>query len=352
MVGRAERLVYAVSQTARVSWYFGQYALAARMSGPRVPRERRPVGLRIPDTREVLAELRKLLIRDWRNIEAGYYRLPHDLIERPDRILADARRFFRDLPSVDRRRRERANAEVFHNPPPGANGLPRYYVQNFHYQTDGYLSEHSAKLYDHQVEVLFGGGADAMRRQALVPIHHHLRTRKVTESRLLDVATGTGRFLTFVKDNYPRLDVTALDLSHDYLSEARRRLRPWSRSRFVQAPAEAMPIGDAGIDIVTCIYLFHELPRKIRATVAREIFRVLKPGGILVFIDSLQTGDRPSFDGLLDLFPVAFHEPYYADYVKQDLEGLFRDVGFVPTSGTLAFMSKVLVLRKPELGEG
>ena len=51
-----------------------------------------------------------------------------------------------------------------------ANGLPRYYQQNFHFQTDGYLSDHSARLYDFQVESLFAGTADVMRRRAYVPI--------------------------------------------------------------------------------------------------------------------------------------------------------------------------------------
>lgn len=347
LVGPAGRLAYAAAQAARVAWFFGQYALAARISGPNVPRARRPPGLRVPDTRGILAELRALMERDLANIEAGCYRLPHDLIPSPARVVADAAAFFRDLPEVTRRRRAQIGTEVRANPPPGSEALPAYYRQNFHFQTDGYLSERSARLYDHQVEVLFGGGADAMRRQALVPVFEHLRTRTVADCRLLDVAAGTGRFLTFVKDNWPRLDVTALDLSHAYLAEARRNLAPWARtSRTVQAAAEALPFPDASQDIVTCIYLFHELPRAVRARVAAEWARVLKPGGIVVFVDSLQTGDNPVMDGLLELFPIAFHEPFYADYAGQDLRALFAGTGLAVASETPAFMSKVMVLEK------
>ena len=49
-------------------------------------------------------------------------------------------------------------------------GYPNYYVQNFHHQTGGYLSDLSANLYDLQVEILFGGSADAMRRRILAPL--------------------------------------------------------------------------------------------------------------------------------------------------------------------------------------
>ena len=47
--------------------------------------------------------------------------------------------------------------------------LLNYYLQNFHYQTDGYLSDLSANLYDLQVEILFNGAADAMRRRIITP---------------------------------------------------------------------------------------------------------------------------------------------------------------------------------------
>src|SRR3546814_10641211 len=104
------------------------------------------------------------------------------------------RRFFRDLARVDRRRQARGVDEVFRRR--DAQGrYPRYYLQNFHYQTDGYLSAQSAALYDYQVEILFSGGADAMRRQALVPLGDWLDGRRHGEVRLLDIGCGTGRSL-------------------------------------------------------------------------------------------------------------------------------------------------------------
>jgi SAM-dependent methyltransferase len=98
---------------------------------------------------------------------------------------------------------------------------------------------------------------------------------------------------------------------------------------------------------VTCIYLFHELPRPIRARVTREMARVLRPGGLLLFVDSLQLGDEPAFDGLLDLFPAAYHEPYYADYVRQDVAGLFAEAGLERVSKARAHMSTVVAAAKP-----
>jgi ubiquinone/menaquinone biosynthesis C-methylase UbiE len=347
MLSPLERVAYTLGQGARVAWFAGQSLLAARLGGPAVPPGRRSAIGPLPDRRMMRAELRALFERDLANIAAGHYRMPRDLVPPPVPAVRAAARFFRDLPQVARRRRDGEGSEAFRAPPPGTPRLPRYYMQNFHFQTDGWLSGDSARLYDHQVEVLFAGGADAMRRQALVPIHRELLSLPSAGRRLLDVASGTGRFLGFVKDNWPVLPVTALDLSAPYLDVARRTLRGRRDVTVVVAPAEAMPFADASQDIVTCIFLFHELPRRIRDRVMGEIARVLRPGGLFVLLDSLQRGDRPGLDGLLDLFPVAFHEPYFADYVEQDLTALATTHGLAVEETTTAYLSKVTTFRKP-----
>ena len=147
-----------------------------------------------------------------------------------------------------------------------------------------------------------------------------------------------------MKRNHPRLAVTGLDLSAPYLAVAGRRLAPWSRVQLIEAAAEAMPLPAAGFDIVSCLYLFHELPARVRRAVIAEIRRVLKPGGRLILVDSLQPGDEPDYDALLDYFPFAFHEPYYAGYLTEDLDRLMRP-GFIPVQRSLAYFSKVVTYR-------
>ena len=335
------RTAYRLSQNLRLGWFSAQYALSRRFT-EKIPL---PEHLKaaMPSSRQLAADRQQLFDRDLRNIEAGYYRLPHDLIENPAEALRQSLAYFADLPNVNRRRRGEADTALSGDE---AERFPDYYRRAFHHQSDGYLSERSARLYDYQVEVLFGGAADAMRRQALVPIHHFLRDRRIAACRLVDIACGTGRFLTFVKDNYPRLAVTALDVSPYYLDEARRNLRPWSRIEFVAAAIETEPLPAASHDIATCIYLFHELPPAVHEGAARAIARILKPGGMLILVDSLQIGDRPDYDALLESFPLAFHEPYYDDYLRRDLSALFRRAGLTVEQIDLAYLSRVMVLRK------
>lgn len=337
------RFTYSASQSARVAWYLAHYAAA--FEGQRRVMPAVKTAHPLPDRATIRRALSALFEQDWRNIEAGLYALPHDLLPDPRSLARRSRAFLADVPRVARRRAAAGVTEV------RAQGrearYPAYYLQNFHFQTDGYLSTESARLYDFQVETLFSGAGDAMRRQALVPMAAALRGRDQRACALLDVACGTGRFLSFVKDTYPRLCVTGLDLSGAYLSEARRLLAPWRGVDLVQANAETLPLPDRSQDIVTCIFLFHELPPKIRHDVAREMVRVLKPGGLIVVVDSLQTGDVPALDGLLDAFPEGFHEPFYRSYLTMDLAGLFAAAGCCYRGMTPAYLAKTLVFEGP-----
>ncbi|MGE0725014.1 MAG: methyltransferase domain-containing protein, partial [Alphaproteobacteria bacterium] len=186
------------------------------------------------------------------------------------------------------------------------------------------------------------------RRAALPPIGEALAGAG-RDAVLLDVACGTGRFLAMVKDNWPRLRVVGIDLSAAYLGRARRALAPWRAAALVQASGERLPLADASIDVATCVYLLHELPPAVRAAVLAEFARVLKPGGRLVLVDSIQHGDVPAFDPLLDRFPRAFHEPYFASYLDADLPALLAGAGLRPSGADRRFLSKMVVSDKPSL---
>ena len=75
--------------------------------------------------------------------------------------------------------------------------------------------------------------------------------------------------------------------------------------------------------------------------------RVLRPGGAAIFIDSIQLGDVPDYDALVEYFPRAVHEPYYAQYAREDLGALFADAGLTLEESRIAYFSKLMTFRKP-----
>jgi ubiquinone/menaquinone biosynthesis C-methylase UbiE len=347
----ATRVAYGVRQLPRVAWYVG-HSLAVRRLSEEVRRQdarkSRPRALThapVPDRRRLYADMALLLQQDLANVEAGIYPLPADhdgsLLTRLHR----SRLFFEDLPEIHRRRESNAHSEVLSE---GTNGKrPRYYLQNFHFQSGGWMTDDSAERYDTQVEVLFNGTGNAMRRHALPQLHEVFSGRDQRKLRLLDIGCGTGRFLDFLKQAWPRLPALGLDLSEPYIRHAKRHLRRWSKMNFAVGNAESLPLPDASQDAVTGIFLFHELPPKVRRIVFRECARVLKPGGRLVLVDSLQRGDRPDYEGLLELFPQNYHEPYYESYSTENFGALATSCGLTPIRDVQTFVSKVMVFDRP-----
>jgi ubiquinone/menaquinone biosynthesis C-methylase UbiE len=259
-------------------------------------------------------------------------------------LIERSRLFFEDLPEVHRRRESGQHRQVLSEDTRGKR--PGYYLQNFHFQSGGWMTEDSAQRYDTQVEVLFYGTANAIRRQALPPLHEHFAGRDQRRLRLIDVGCGTGRFLDCCKQVWPRLPVLGLDMSEAYVAEARRHLRQWCWIDFVVANGEAIPVESASQDAVTSIFTFHELPPKVRRIVFGEFARVLKPGGRLVVVDSLQIGDEPDYDGLLELFPQNYHEPYYGSYIEENFGAIAVECGLTHIRDVKAFVSKVMVFDK------
>jgi ubiquinone/menaquinone biosynthesis C-methylase UbiE len=346
----ATRVAYGASQLPRFAWYVGHNLVMRRLSelarrNGQSARPRARANAPTPDRRRLYADMAKLFRQDLANVEAGIYPLPHDHDGSLPALLYRSRLFFADLPEVHRRRESRGHDEVLSETIRGRR--PRYYLQNFHYQSGGWLTRESAQRYDTQVEVLFHGTANATRRQALLPLHEVFAGRDQRRLRLLDVGCGTGRFLDFAKQVWPRLPVVGVDMSEAYLAEARRHLRRWGWIDCLVAKGEALPLPDASQDAATSIFMFHELPPPVRRAVFAEMARVLKPGGRLVILDSLQLGDEPDYDGMLELFPQNYHEPYYAGYIREDFRAMAAACGLTHVRAVNVFVSKVMVFDKP-----
>jgi ubiquinone/menaquinone biosynthesis C-methylase UbiE len=313
--------------------------------------------------------------QDYKQIESGAYREPWDMQlnhrqSSPIQVLTQTGRFIQEaIGTLGRRRRgEQKDKDIWiSNDSTTTSMYPDYYRTAFHYQTDGWMSRKSADVYETSTETLFLGRQDAMQRTSLKPLIDLSRKLKSEgrPMRILEVACGTGRFMTFVRDNLPLdTEYTGIDLSPFYLDAARENDQYWRKTRkaeekrknndqgdipparFVQAQAESLPFEDESYDAVLCVYLFHEVPRNVRARAAAEMARVVRPGGTVVLTDSIQQGDRPILDQGLANFE-KMNEPHYLDYCGDNLPELFERAGLKPKAKAMRSTTKSLSFTKP-----
>ncbi|MDJ0734749.1 MAG: methyltransferase domain-containing protein [Nostocaceae cyanobacterium] len=299
---------------------------------------------------KVQTRLNQLLETDWKDAEGGVY--PQSLLF--DHPWSDFLRYYPlvwlDLPQVwersTKKRYQEFSADI------ETDGYPSYYLQNFHHQTDGYLSDMSANLYDLQVEILFGGAADAMRRRILAPLKGGLKIFadvSPRQIRILDVACGTGRTLKMIRAALPQSSLFGCDLSPAYLRKANELLSqiPGELPQLMQANAEELPYLDNYFHGVTCVFMFHELPATARQRVIEAAFRVTKPGGIFIICDSIQKSDSKDLMPMMENFQELFHEPYYRHYITDDLGERLQKAGFENIETQVHFVSKYLIAHKP-----
>ena len=201
-----------------------------------------------PIDKELIKEVRLSMARlekiDWQEAEAGIYP-KSQLFEAP--WFEWAKKYplvWLDMPQTWERRKKNKTRDL----PRDVNekDYPNYYLQNFHHQTDGYLSKHSAEIYDLQVEILFNGTADSMRRRILAPLKKGLKeyiSKGSKKIKVLDIATGTGRTLQQIQSALPEIELYGLDLSGSYLKQASKYLssRNGELVQLTKGNAENMP---------------------------------------------------------------------------------------------------------------
>lgn len=290
----------------------------------------------------------ELIRRDTENILNGIYPVEVLLPENPIRHLLRLPEIFREGVAMTRRRAHRSAHEFSDEAQDLLDSLPDYYQRNFHFQGDGYLSERSARLYDHQVEILFAGAGDLMRRLIIPALRRRFGFGDGSGLSFLELGAGTGRATRFVRLAFPKAKIVSVDLSGPYLKQAQANLKRYCRHDFVEGDAARTPFLSESFDAVYSVFLFHELPFDERVKVLNESLRVLKPHGFIGMVDSIQYGDGAELNRALERFPIEFHEPFYRNYVTHSMEEVFSDAGVKSLEVDTGFFSKVLYGRKDQ----
>lgn len=146
-----------------------------------------------------------------------------------------------------------------------------------------------------QVEQMFdniSGNYDGLNRVITFGIDQKWRKRVVKHvvnsnpNSVLDIATGTGDLaISFSKFDIPK--IVGFDLSEGMLSIARKKIVKnvaAQRIEFIQGDSEKMPFEDASFDAITVAFGVRNF--EALEIGLSEIYRVLKPSGIFVVLET------------------------------------------------------------------
>jgi ubiquinone/menaquinone biosynthesis C-methylase UbiE len=191
-----------------------------------------------------------------------------------------------------------------------SNAEPQSIVSN----TTGIVL-HRAFLYDLFLWLVSLGRERSYREKTL-----DLARLQAGES-VLDIGCGTGTLAIAAKRRVGAAGrVHAVDASTEMLARASKKARKaGAEVAFKKGIVEALPFPDGQFDTVLSTVMLHHLGRKARQQCAREVRRVLKPGGRVLAVDFARPAEGKR--GLLD----HFHHHGYLNL--DDLVALLNDAG-------------------------
>ncbi len=203
---------------------------------------------------------------------------------------------------------------------------------NFHSEftpddvTQGAIYSHGTAVFSGglQLRSMGGGVAATMARWLKVAYPDF------APQRMVDLGCTTGHNLLPYLDVYPDIDAHGIDIAAPGLRYGHARAEALGkRVHFAQEDAAHMHFAEDSMDLVVSSFFFHELPITVTREILAEIYRVLKPGGIMIHQELPPNTDTDTFHAFyLDWDAYYNNEPFYAQFRAQSLPRLVVEAGF------------------------
>jgi SAM-dependent methyltransferase len=213
--------------------------------------------------------------------------------------------------------------------------LPEYFTGvTFHnLPRDMFFVTTGPPAHPHSQKVLDRAGCAAVRPGSDLLEHRRrtaAQTQRATYARILDVGCGHGTWTATLQRRFPGAAIYAIDLWPGAI-EATRRIAAaggW-QWHLKQAAGEDTGYPDDFFNLAASYAVLHEVPAHIAEAILREMFRVLAPGGDLLFMDVPPYREVSDFQLLLYDWETEHRaEPYLREEGKLNRGELCRRIGF------------------------
>jgi len=206
---------------------------------------------------------------------------------------------------------------------------PDYLHAPIHGVTDGYTNPQNCLAWDAAMDAIIPVGHKVSCQQLrekmaeLIPLDAQIET-------VLELGAGTAEGAMALARRFPQATFTVTDVSPYMLVISKHKFNKAGfggsvadlkehRVKFEQVDARHTPYPDNSFDLVTSSLLFHETPKEWTPKILKEMYRITKPGGWVLYADT--------FRGEYAL-KVSFPEPWLNDFISFNFEYEFAKAGF------------------------
>lgn len=231
--------------------------------------------------------------------------------------------------------------------PPGSPApirIPEYWWTPVHFQPGGFANPKIVRLSYISREQYTFTREDVIREQ-LATLYAGMSPR-----RILDVGTGTGTSAFVFAELFPEAEVIGIDLSAPYIRFAREwaERRGLKNIKFYQQNAQETVFESESFDAVHFAYVLHEMYAEDARKILRELYRLVKPGGMLSMFDGVYPDTEEGREAKRRHAKTVGAEPFLGEYMDLNVEKAIADTGFVNVTRHLAVPDGMVVTaRKP-----
>lgn len=143
--------------------------------------------------------------------------------------------------------------------------------------------------------------------------------------KILDYGCGNGRLLEILKDK--KIDYTGADISQKLIELAKEKYTDRVESFFKISSLGSLAFPDNYFNRIISIAVFHHFPEKYAREMARELFRITKPGGKVVIAawNLWQKKRRKNIFNLSAILGKIFQTEKYSGFGFSDILVPFQD---------------------------